>query len=52
MADIAVELHEAAGIEELLDALACEQLAAGALPLDRALVAGVERLVAEGLKLL
>jgi hypothetical protein len=52
MADVPVELHEAAGIEELLDALACEELAAGALPLDRGLVAGVERLVSEGLKLL
>ena len=47
MADEAVELDEAPRIEELLDPLAGEQLAARALPLDSLLVAGVQRFVAQ-----
>jgi hypothetical protein len=43
----AVELDERARIEELLDPLAREELAALALPGDRALVPGVERLLAQ-----
>ena len=50
MADVAVELDEAARVEELLQPLAGEQLPALALALDRALVAGVERLLAQPLE--
>ncbi len=51
MADEAVELDEAARVEQLLDPLAREELAALALPGDSPLVAGVECLVAEPLEL-
>ena len=51
VADVAVELDEAARVEELLDALAGEQLAALALALDGALDRRVERLVAQPLEL-
>ena len=44
---VAVELDERARVEQLLDALAREQLALAALPLDRLLAARVERLLAE-----
>ena len=43
MPDVAVELDERAGIEQPLEALAREQLALRALPLDRLLGALVER---------
>src|SRR4029453_19655759 len=39
--DVAVELDEAAGVQELLQPLTGEQLAALALPSDRALVPGM-----------
>ena len=45
VAHVAVELDEAARVEQLLEALAREQLAAFALALDRLRVAGVGRLV-------
>ena len=45
VADVAVELDEAARVEEQLEPLAGEELAPLALPLDRALVAGVGGLV-------
>jgi hypothetical protein len=48
----AVELDERLRIEELLNALAGEQLALLALPLDRLFAAGVLRLVAQLLELL
>ena len=47
VADEAVELDEAAGVEQLLEPLAGEELAALALPLDRLRVALVRRLVAQ-----
>ncbi len=50
MPDVAVELDEAARVEELLQPLAREQLPALALAGDGALVARVERLVAEPLE--
>jgi hypothetical protein len=49
--DEAVELDEAARVEEFLDALAGEELAALALARDGALVTGVECLLAEALQL-
>jgi Domain of unknown function (DUF4260) len=51
VADVAVELDEAPRVEELLDPLAGEELPAGALALDGALVTGMERLVAAALQL-
>src|SRR5207249_12045638 len=45
--DVAVELDEGAGIEQLLGPLAREELAPLALLLDRALAARVERVVAQ-----
>src|SRR5204863_7752462 len=47
VADVAVELDEAAWIEQLLDALAREEFPALALSLDRGLATGVQRLVAQ-----
>src|SRR5439155_1565489 len=47
MADIAVELDERTGIEQLDEPLAREQLPLLALPLDRLLGAGVLGLVAQ-----
>jgi len=43
---VAVELHERARVEQLLDPLAREQLALRALPLDGALARLVRRLLA------
>ena len=51
MPHVAVELDERAGIEELLDPLAREQLALLPLALDRLLGPGVQRLVAQLLEL-
>ena len=45
MAHVAVELHEGARIEELLDPLAGEELPLASLPLDRLRATGVERLL-------
>ena len=47
MADVPVELDERARIEQLLDALAGEQLPLGALALDRLLAARVPRSLAQ-----
>jgi hypothetical protein len=48
--NVTVELDEAAGVEELLEPLAREQLAAPALALDGALVARVQSLLPEPLE--
>ena len=47
MADVAIELDERSGIEELLEPLAREQLAALPLPLDGPPAALVQRLIAQ-----
>jgi len=52
VANVPVELDERAGIEQLLDPLAGQQLALLALSFDRLLAARVPRLVAQLLQLL
>jgi hypothetical protein len=47
VADEGVELLEGAGVEKLLDPLACGELALRVLLLDRLFGAGVDRLVAK-----
>ena len=47
MADVAIELHEGARVEQLLEPLAGEQLSLRALPLDGLLGALVQRRLAQ-----
>src|SRR6266566_7641526 len=47
MSDVAIELEERAGVEQLFDALAGEQLSLLALPFNGALAAGMPRLLAQ-----